>query len=170
VDADKLGHLCYDQNIKNCVDEIEKKFGPDSVYITEEGKKNVNRKVLGPIVFSDKSKLDWLSNLVWPLIQELIQQEMTQSEKEGYKYFIIESATLIESGLYKIFDQVWCFSVSKEEAVKRLMNRNNLTEQESLNRINSQMTNEEREKFSTIVIHTDGEMDEIKEKIKNLLN
>eukprot|EP01080_Neovahlkampfia_damariscottae_P008156 gene8156-12617_t len=169
VDADKLGHKCYDLNIKNCVDEIEKEFGKECVYTTEEGKKNVNRKVLGPIVFADKKKLEWLSNLVWPLIQELIQEEIENSKKENLKYLIVESATLIESGLYKVFDEVWCFSVSKQEAIKRIMKRNNLSEEESTNRVNSQMSNEEREKYSTFKMQTDGNIEEIKEKIKKIL-
>jgi len=169
VDADKLGHLCYDLNLKNCVDDIEKEFGKNCIYTTEEGKKNVNRKVLGPIVFANPEKLKWLSNLVWPLIKELIEKEIENSKKSNFEFVIIESATLIESGLFQIFDEVWCFSVSKQEAIKRLMKRNNLSEQESMNRINSQMSNEEREKFCTFVIQTDETIENVKEKIKKVL-
>ncbi len=73
---------------------------------------------------------------------------------------VYEAAVLIEAGWFQEFDQVWVVEITVEEAKKRLMTRNNLSDEEAMKRINSQMSIEERRKHATVVIHNDGTVEQ----------
>jgi phosphopantetheine adenylyltransferase / dephospho-CoA kinase len=135
--------------------------------ITNENKEDlsINRKELGKIVFSDKSEMKKLTDIVWKEINIKIQEKI--QENQDKKIIFIEAAVLFEAGFDKLVDECWCFSCPVEETKKRLMERNNLTEEEALKRINSQLSNEEREKNCKVVINTNNEKDITRNIIKN---
>ena len=75
---------------------------------------------------------------------------------------IIDAALMIESGGYKRFEKlivVWCES---DIQLKRLMLRNNLSAEDALKRINSQMPQEEKKKYADFLIDTSGGFDAAK--------
>ena len=63
VDCDKLGHLAYSPG-QDAYNKVVQEFGQQ--ILAEDG--TINRQALGGIVFSDKSKLTALNNIVWPEI------------------------------------------------------------------------------------------------------
>ena len=63
VDCDKLGHLAYTPG-QAAYNKVVGEFGQQIV--SADG--SINRQALGAIVFSDKSKLSALNNIVWPEI------------------------------------------------------------------------------------------------------
>ena len=62
IDADKVGHSCYLPGSET-LRLLQGAFGEDIVN-KEDG--TLNRKKLGSIVFSDKSELEKLNQIVWP--------------------------------------------------------------------------------------------------------
>lgn len=61
--------------------------------------------------------------------------------------------------------QIWVICVDPETAINRLMKRNNLTEEQAKERINNQMSNEERIKRSDVVIWNNGDINKTIESI-----
>lgn len=70
------------------------------------------------------------------------------------------AAVLIEAGWYKHFDEVWVTHVPVEEAVRRLMERNGLSEEDALTRVRAQMPAEERLQHATVRVDTTGSLEE----------
>ena len=85
VNADILGHKAYNPATEDgaaCRDAIEAQFKDDAEDNTlkmEDG--TIDRRKLGPIVFSSKAKMDALNAIVWPVIAKLFQEEVDRLVK-----------------------------------------------------------------------------------------
>jgi dephospho-CoA kinase len=113
----------------------------------------LDRAKLGAIVFDDERKRQLLNSIVHPLVIEK-QDEWLQERENADAICIVEAALMIESGGYKRFDKVivvWCEPAIQLE---RLMLRNNLSSEESIRRINSQMPQEEKKRYADFLIDT----------------
>uniref|UniRef100_A0A1I7UJ18 CTP_transf_like domain-containing protein n=1 Tax=Caenorhabditis tropicalis TaxID=1561998 RepID=A0A1I7UJ18_9PELO len=143
IDCDKLAHTCYEKgSVLN--QKIAEHFGKDTVV---DGV--VDRKRLGQIVFSDRSKLRELSELVWP---ETKAKAMEIVEKSSAKVCVIEAAALIEAGWHKTLAETWTVMVPVEEAIRRVVERDHLTEKEAKDRQSVQISNSERIAASNVVL------------------
>ncbi len=115
----------------------------------------LDRLKLGAIVFADEEKRQLLNSIVHPLVIEKQDDWLLQKEIEKPDAIaVIDAALMIESGSYKRFDRlivVWCDS---DIQLQRLILRNNLSQEESLKRINSQMPQEEKKRYADFLIDT----------------
>lgn len=167
IDADKLGHEAYVPGTP-CYYKLIENFG--DVIVSDDGK--INRPALGAIVFADPSKMKELQDIIWPEIRRMIvekctilQQETTRGANK-VKAVVLEAAIMIEAGWQDLVSTLWVVTSDKETVLKRLKQRNNLSEEEALKRINSQMKNEERCRYADIVIdNSEGVQEEELEKI-----
>ncbi|GIU83186.1 MAG: dephospho-CoA kinase [Acidobacteria bacterium] len=116
---------------------------------------SINRKKLGEIVFADESKRLLLNSIVHPLVIEAQNEWLKECEaKNPDGIAIVDAALMIESGSWVRFDKiivVWC---EPSVQLKRLMKRNDLTEEEALRRIKAQMPQEEKKKYADFLIDT----------------
>ena len=80
---------------------------------------------------------------------------------------MLEAAVLVEANWLNMVDHVWVTVVPPEVAKQRIMKRNNLTEDEALKRIASQISNEERTKHANVIIDTTGTFEETRAKIEH---
>ena len=115
----------------------------------------IDRAKLGAIVFADEEKRQLLNSIVHPLVIE--NQDVWLTEREAANpegIAIIDAALMIESGGYRRFDKlivVWC---NAETQLRRLMSRNNLSEEEARKRIAAQMPQEEKKRYADFTIDT----------------
>jgi len=150
LDADKLGHAVYEKNSSGYLNVI-KVFGQKVV--KDDGE--IDRAYLGSQVFGDINKMKQLTDIVWPKINELARVQIQKFEKEGHKLVVIEAAVMVEANWFDLIDELWVTTVPINVACQRIMERNTLSEEAALLRINSQISNEERAKYGDRVISTD---------------
>jgi len=72
---------------------------------------------------------------------------------------IIDAALMIESGGYKRFDKLIVVHCRPEVQLERLILRDKLSREEAERRINSQMPQEEKQKFADYLIDTSDGFD-----------
>lgn len=128
-------------------------FGED--ILLENGE--INRSLLGDIVFNNKKKLAVLNSIVHPLVKNEIIADMTNPETSArYKYYFIESALMYESHFEKLCDEVWYIYSPEDVRIKRLVLNRNMTAEQILDIMSQQMSDIEiREKYLRGVIpHT----------------
>ncbi|KAM9955832.1 hypothetical protein ACTFIW_002037 [Dictyostelium discoideum] len=168
IDADKFGHMVY-QKGRPSYNKIIQEFGQD---IINQNDQSIDRSKLGPIVFSDPLKMKQLTNIVWPEMKELILNEFKEIETTcpNDKIVVLEAAVLIEAGFNEMVDLIWVTQVPREVAIERLKTRNNLSEVDACKRIDSQLTNEEREKYANLVFKTNDDYEITKNKVQNEIN
>ncbi|MEO5945489.1 MAG: dephospho-CoA kinase [Chitinophagaceae bacterium] len=143
-------------------------FGKAS-YKNEE----LDRKHIADIVFKDKEKLALLNSITHPATikdaNEWIQQQTSP-------YIIKEAALLFETEAAKHLDYFIGVNAPLEIRIKRVMDRDNLSETEVMSRINRQMDEKEKMKrCDFIIINNDEELIipqilKIHEKIISLAN
>lgn len=159
IDADEISH----QILSQMGAEISQIFGSEFV---KNGK--VDRKKLGNLVFNDKSKLKTLESLLHPKIKNKILEKAEILEKEKKLYFV-DIPLYFESKNYPEFYKVLLVFAPKNLALKRLMKRNNLTENEALVRINSQLPVEKKQNLSNFIIDNSSNLDDLNAKIEAFL-
>jgi dephospho-CoA kinase len=115
----------------------------------------LNRKRLGARIFTDQAERERLNHILHPFIiarQDEIMRGWEAEDPNGIG--IIDAALMIESGGYKRFDKLIVVHCRPEVQLERLMLRDNLSRDEALRRINSQMPQEEKQKFADYLVDT----------------
>lgn len=130
-------------------EKLTEKFGND---IYEGGK--LNKPLLASIIFNDKEKLKTVNSIIHPVVRADLS-EWLESYADS-KIIASESAILFESGFNAMFDKVITVYTPLEIRIKRIMSRNNTSYDNAKQRIESQMSDEEKVKLSDFVIDNSG--------------
>ncbi|KAH8379239.1 hypothetical protein KR009_003827, partial [Drosophila setifemur] len=140
IDCDKVAHDVYEPG-QVCHGRIVKHFGAS--ILSPDGR--IDRTKLGPLVFADPKELQALNNIVWPeLIEEVNRRlDALRSQAEVPRVVVLEAAILLRAGWETNCHEVWSMIVPPEEAVRRIMERNKLSEEEARKRLASQVPNPE---------------------------
>ena len=160
VDCDKMGHLAYSPGQEGHA-KVVKEFGEG--VLAADG--TIDRRALGGIVFSDKSRLTALNNIVWPEISRLALARAEELWRSGAKVVALDAAVLLEAGWEAACHEVWVCVVPRSEAVTRIMARDGKTEEEAGRRLDSQKSNEERVRVASTVISTLWDPDITREQV-----
>jgi dephospho-CoA kinase len=130
---------------------LTKVFGED--ILAADG--TLDRKRLGALIFADQTKREQLNHILHPFIIARQDEILNGWEAEDPKGIgIVDAALMIESGGYKRFDKLIVVHCRPEVQLERLMLRDKLSRDEALRRINSQMPQEEKQKYADYLIDT----------------
>ncbi|MBN2638626.1 MAG: dephospho-CoA kinase [Bacteroidales bacterium] len=140
--------LYYDSEIKQQVIAV---FGSD-VY-DKDG--NLDRKKMASIVFSDPKALFQINSIIHPALNKRYEEWMLQHQDKDY--VLHESAIIFEHGLEKTMDFVINVSAPKLLRLKRVMDRDGLTEEEVKSRMKNQWTDEVKNEMANFVLINDGD-------------
>ncbi len=128
IDGDKLSRKLCEKG-QPTLKKIMDAFGKE--YLTPDGE--LDRKKLGGLVFSDSSALKILEQITHTAITEA-----TKKEIQGVQKAVIEGAALHETEIPAFCDFCIFVSCPKEIRLKRIMERDGLTEEYAENRLNAQ--------------------------------
>jgi dephospho-CoA kinase len=142
--------------------KIKELFGNDAY--TENG---LNRSLIAKTVFGNRDKLLKLNEIVHPAVKNDFRQWAQQHSEE--KILFLESAILFESGFNTLVDKVLLITASKEIRIERVMQRDNISHEKVLQRIEHQTNAEELIGKSDFVISTDDAIP-LNEKIEKFLS
>ena len=131
----------------------------------------LNRKQLGALVFADENRRQRLNHILHPFIiarQDEIMNEWAKEDPEVIA--IVDAALMIESGGYRRFDKLIVVHCRPEVQLERLMLRDKLSRDEAQRRIDSQMPQEEKQKFADYLIDTSDGFDRTREQTVKVYN
>lgn len=163
IDGDLVARQIVEPGTKGLA-QIVDTFGAE--YLHADG--TLNRAMLGNRVFADKEALQQLNAITKPLLLEAFKTQI--NALQAHPMIVLDVALLLEDHDYKeLADQVWVVTVSPVQQLARLMKRNSYTVEEAQNRINAQMSNEERIQYADVVIDNNGTMSETIAQVDRLL-
>jgi dephospho-CoA kinase len=163
IDGDLVARQIVEPGTKGLA-QIVDTFGAE--YLHADG--TLNRAMLGSLVFADKEALQQLNAITKPLLLEAFKTQI--NALHAHPMIVLDVALLLEDHDYKeLADQVWVVTVSPVQQLARLMKRNSYTVEEAQNRINAQMSNEERIQYADVVIDNNGTMSETIAQVERLL-
>lgn len=129
----------------------------------------INRSQLGEIIFNDSAKRQKLNEIVHPDVRRRMNEKKEAAISRGDQVVVLDIPLLFESGLKHMVDVVLLVYVEKDVQLQRLMERNQLTMEEALARIQSQMPIEDKRKLADKVIYNNGSIDNTKKQLIELL-
>lgn len=150
---------------KEIIDEIRNFFGEK--VIGKRGK--IKRKALAKIVFNDKEKLNKLNSIVHPKVKQHFKDWANIHKDE--KFVIKEVAILFETNGHLECDKVILVTAPQDIRLKRVMERDKLSEEAILARMKNQMPEEEKITKSDYVIHNinlKNTYNQVDELLKNI--
>ena len=145
-----------------CLDEIKQKFGGE--VITADGE--LDRKVMGNIVFNDKAKLLLLNNTIYPYITYEVIQRIERSDSG---YVLLDAPTLFESGIDYICDGVVSVICDREVSLKRIMARDGIDKNAAESRLKSQHDAEFYKSRSDFCIENNGDIGALTDKAHRVM-
>lgn len=157
LDADKIAHQVLERQSK----EVIEAFGEGIV--KESG--GINRKALGEIVFKDRDKLEQLQGILNPHIYQELFSQCQRLEGERKPYFV-EIALLFEQREILNFKHKILITAPKDIILQRVQERDKMSESQILQRIASQLPNEEKIPYASEVIENDCDLASLRAKIE----
>lgn len=164
VDADIIARHLLDQN-EQAYNEVVKVFG--SEILQENGE--INRQALGALVFNHPDKLKQLDELMAPFLQESILAAIKQAS-QNQKLVIVDVPLMYEKGYDEWMDQVAVVYCTPEQQIKRLMQRNQLTEKEAKQRIDSQLPIEMKKLLAEVVFDNSNDLTQTIQQVDTWLS
>lgn len=127
------------------ISQIKQLLG-DEAYVNN----SLNRNYIAKIVFNNKEKLAAINALVHPAVREDFQNFVNKSTS---KIIIYEAAILLESGSDKLCDFIITVATEIDERIERVLKRDNVTKEQILERMQHQLSDEEKAKRADFVIN-----------------
>ena len=160
IDSDSIVRelLTEDQDVQ---DQIREHWG-DKVFTQDD---LIDRKAVAALVFSDKSELKWLENLIHPVVQERWKSSLEGAPELAW---LVEIPLLFEKRLETYFDLTVCV-YSIDSTVETRTNNRGYTKAEILQRREQQMPIDEKVERADHVISNSGSYDFLKLQIKKLI-
>lgn len=118
----------------------------------------IDRKGISKIIFSDKQKLKEFDDIVYPYINELID-EKAQDLSKKYDYIVLDAPTLFEAGADKKCNTIIGVIADQSTRLKRIIKRDNISEELALKRFSSQLSTEFFKEHCDHLIENNGSQD-----------
>jgi len=156
IDADLLYREVV-QKGRPALNEIVDFFGNE--VLDKEGW--LDRKKLGQIVFEDKAKLEVLNEITHKYIIEEILNEVKKARESNAKFLVIECPIPVKHGFIDLVDEVYVVVADEKVRAERIMKRNNLSFDDAMKRIRSQLTNDEYISIADKVIRNEWDVESL---------
>lgn len=131
--------------------------------------KEINRVKLGSIIFHNEEKRLILNSIVHPAVRQKMLADKDAAIERGEKTVFMDIPLLFESKLTYMVDRTILVYVDENTQLKRLIERNQLSKEDALARIQSQMPLSEKKALADAVIDNNGTIDQSKEQLLEIL-
>jgi dephospho-CoA kinase len=158
IDADTISHKILDESFG----WVEENFGSDFVL-----NKKVNRTKLGQVVFSDLDAKKKLENFLHPKIRDEIEKQSIKQDSFKFPY-LIDIPLFFENGNYDIKESVVVYT-PKNIQLDRFLKRNGYSKEESLKRIASQMSIDEKKAKATWIIDNSKDLKHLQQEVEDFV-
>lgn len=163
IDADLIAREVVD--LENVKEKIKKAFG-ENIYVDDK----LDRSGLAEIVFRDEEKRQILNEIEHPEIYRIILEKVKKTKGRVF----VDIPLLFESdhlnkkyGLN--FDEVWLVYVNRETQMKRLIKRDRISKGYALEKINSQMSVEDKKIMADVIIDNSGSLEKTFKQVEENL-
>ncbi len=148
--------LSNDESVQELVVEY---FGEEC--FDENG--NPNKKYIAQKVFSSEENISIINSILHPPTIDSIKNMMNKELQKSDMVFV-EAALIYEANMYPLFDYVVLITAEKSLRIKRIMGRDNVSEEEILRRMEKQLSEEKKKELADFVIENNGSTEELTKK------
>jgi dephospho-CoA kinase len=163
IDSDLLAREVVEPG-SDGLDAIQAFFGAD---IVVDGQ--LNRQMLGEIVFQNEVMRLALNDIVHPLVYKAVKERIDTCV-DG---IIFVDSPLLFEGVEKAknygihYDEVWLIDLDEDEQLSRLIARNGITEFEAKNRMDAQWSMEKKRQLADVIIDNRGSREQLYRQVND---
>lgn len=154
VDADIVARQVVEPGTRG-LEMVINTFGKE--YLNEDG--TLHRTKLGSLVFSDKEALHKIDEIMLPLINQESESQIKKLHEAGHLIVGYDAALICEMKNHEKFRPLIVVHCPQDTQIARLMSRNNLTRDEAMRRIESQMPVEKKMALADYLIDTSNSIE-----------
>lgn len=162
IDYDKISRDISKKG-SPCVLELRREFGEE--ILDSDG--NLQRKVLGKIVFSDSKKLETLNTITHKYILKESDNIMNENSD---KILVLDAPLLFEAELDKKCDFVIGVVAPKDVRIERIMKRDSIDKAVANARVSSQKSEEFFRQNCDFIIENTKDTEYVMTQIKEIFN
>lgn len=119
----------------------------------------IDRKRLSKIVFKEKDKLERLNHILHPMILSEIQREIAYYQEQKKEVVFLDAPLLIEVGMKNLTDTVLLITAEEQTLLSRIVQRDQIKEEQAKAIIDAQMPVSEKKRFSDVCISNDRDIE-----------
>jgi dephospho-CoA kinase len=164
VDADDLSREVVQPGQEGWK-EIVDSFGADVL----QPDQTLDRQKLRKIIFDDPQARKKLEAIIHPQVRALAEERIREYAAAGYEIVVYEVPLLFEVKLHHSLRPVVLVACDIATQIKRLQERDRLTETEARKHIDAQMSLEEKRRLADYVIENDGGLEELERRVRMVL-
>ena len=177
ISADQIGHrVLLEQDV---IASLVKIFGPSILKDCIDGESTpsecvIDRKKLGAMVFGEseaaRALRKQLEAIVHPRIRQIAKAELLGVSADAtIRMVVLDAPLLIEGGWLPYCDRVLFVDSPETMRRQRAVDRG-WTEEQWRDRESAQLSLAEKKQHATDVLSNDGSMDQLKQKVDDLVN
>lgn len=118
----------------------------------------LNRPALGEIVFNNPQEKQWLESQIHPFVRDRFEQEL---QRLDYSIIVLDIPLLFEANLTDTVTEIWVVSCSRDRQISRLQQRNGLTAEQAIARIESQFPLADKVAAADVVLENNDSCDRL---------
>ncbi|EDV48097.1 uncharacterized protein LOC6553052 [Drosophila erecta] len=166
IDADKIARQILEPG-QPCWRQIREVFGDEVLLPSKE----INRPVLGKMIFEDKVLRGKLNKITHPTIHRKIFWQVCKLLVTGHAWIVLDLPLLFETGVLMDFiHKIVCVTCDTDKQLERLIARNELSESQARHRVDSQMPLDKKCEKSHFVIDNNGTVEEAENSAMSIYN
>lgn len=127
----------------------------------------LNRKQLGEIIFNNSEEKSWLEAKIHPYVRQRFLSELQLLDSPTV---VLVIPLLFEANLTNLVTEIWVVYCSEQEQIKRLTERDNLTKQQSITRINSQLPLDKKASLADVILDNSSSLEYLFRQIDEALS
>jgi len=163
IDVDRIAREVTDR--EEVMKKLKEVFGAG----IETGNGKLDRNKLADLVFGRPDELLKLNQITHEYISsEILVTIKRLKQSKDVEIVVIDAAIPFERGFIDITDKIWVVTADKEIRMKRIMERNGLSREEILKRMDSQIEDRDYLKIADKVLDNNGHIEELEKIVARL--
>jgi dephospho-CoA kinase len=162
VDADELSREALEPGTR-AFKHVSDLFGEE--ILTRDGR--IDRAALASVVFGDEEKRRSLESITHPEVFRLLA-EAVEKLRNTDKVVVFDAPLIIETGFHEAVDVLVVVTAPIEQRIERVRRDRGMSEAEAAVRIAAQAAPEARDAAADVLIHNDGDLEELEARVDEL--
>lgn len=163
IDTDLLAREVVEPG-EPALDRLVRLFGRE--ILREDGR--LDRERLRRTVFADPAARREVEAILHPAIRRRLRARLVELERTETPYCVIVVPLLVETDFQEMVDRVLVIEAARERRVRWVMTRTGMQKAEVEQIMDAQAAPEERLRAAHDVVHNDGTLDDLREKVDRL--
>ena len=161
LDADIYAREAVDRDL-SILQTIFQRYGDKIKLPTGD----LDRSALGDIIFHDAKEKQWLESQIHPFVRDRFTQEQQNISENT---IVLSIPLLFEANLTGLVTEIWVVVCDRSLQISRLQQRNSLTAQQAIVRIDSQIPLAQKAALADVVLTNNTELTELYAQIDRVV-